>query len=89
MKSRQAERLAKQKLLEITSSPDLFAVSKILLLFNSACFPNKQELQEIISFIKNVLLLRWLNKKNMCRKQTKIWDRDLGQLCCKMTTGDY
>ena len=28
MKSRQAERLAKQKLVEFTSSPDLFSVSK-------------------------------------------------------------
>lgn len=30
MKSRQAERLAKQKLVEFTSSPDLFSVSKLL-----------------------------------------------------------
>lgn len=29
MKSRQAERLAKEKLVEFTSSPDLFSVSKL------------------------------------------------------------
>ena len=28
MKSRQAERLAKQKLVEVTTSPDLFSVSR-------------------------------------------------------------
>ena len=39
MKSRQAERLAKQKLVEITSSPDLFAVSKHLILINSLLPP--------------------------------------------------
>ena len=30
MKSRQAERLAKQKLVEVTSSPDVFSVSTML-----------------------------------------------------------
>lgn len=31
MKSRQAERLAKQKLVEVTTSPDVFSVSTMLL----------------------------------------------------------
>ena len=31
MKSRQAERLAKQKLVEVTTAPDVFSVSTMLL----------------------------------------------------------
>lgn len=55
MKSRQAERLAKQKLVEITSSPELFSVSKHLV-FNNGFLPPECSIASSLSILLAVLI---------------------------------
>lgn len=55
MKSRQAERLAKQKLVEITSSPELFSVSKDLV-FNDSFPPPECSIASSLSILLAVLI---------------------------------